>query len=61
MRGDKQIDQVDLFADQLYSPVCNWTTTRLMLVLSIVLNLMTVQVDYTSVFVKDPIEDEVYV
>ena len=52
VRGDKQIDQVDFFADQLYSPVCNWSTIRLMLVLSIVLNLMTVQVDYASAFFK---------
>ena len=61
VRGDKQIDQVDFFADQLYSPVCSWSTIRLMLVLSIVLNLVTVQVDYTSAFVQAPIEDEVYV
>ena len=32
-----------------------------MLVLSIVLNLMAVQVDYTSAFVQAPIEDEIHV
>ena len=32
-----------------------------MLVLSIVLNLATVQVDYTSAFVQAPISDKVYV
>ena len=61
VRGDKQIDQVDFFANQLYSPVCNWSTIRLMLVLSIVLSLVTVQVDYTSAFVKALIKDEVFV
>ena len=32
-----------------------------MLVVSIVLKLVTVQVDYTAAFVQDPIEDEVFV
>lgn len=60
MRGDKQVDQIDFDFQHLYSLVCSWSTIRLMLVLSIVLNLVTVQVDYTSVFVQDPIADEVY-
>ena len=60
VRGYKQIDQVDFFADQLYSSVCNGSTIRLMLVLSIVLNLVTVQVDYTSAFFQAPIKDEVF-
>ena len=61
VRGDKQIDQVDFFVDQLYSSVCNWSTISLMSTLSIVLNLVTVQVDYTSSFVQEPIKDEVFV
>ena len=45
VRNDKQIDQVDFDSDQLYSPVYCQSTIRLMLVLSIVLNLAIVQVD----------------
>ena len=61
VRGDKQLDQIDFDSDHLYSPVCSWSTIRLMLVLSIVLNLVTVQVDYMAAFVQAHIEDEVYV
>ena len=52
---------MDFDSDLLYSPVCSWSTIRLMLVLSIVLSLVTVQVDYTSAFVQAPIKDEVFV
>jgi hypothetical protein len=56
-RGDKQIEGVDYF--DTFAPVVNWTTVRLMLVLSLILGLSTTQVDYTAAFVhalidKDP-------
>jgi Reverse transcriptase (RNA-dependent DNA polymerase) len=52
-RGDKQIEGVDYF--DTFAPVVNWTTVRLMLVLSIILKLLvaTKQVDYTTAFVAD--------
>ena len=52
-RGDKQIEGVDYF--DTFAPVVNWTTIRLMLILSIILGLSTHQVDYTAAFVHAPI------
>ena len=54
VRGDKQIEGVDYF--ETFAPVVNWTTVRLMLILSIVLGLATRQVDYTAAFVHAPID-----
>jgi hypothetical protein len=59
VRGDRQIQDVDYF--DTYSPVVNWTTVRLMLVLSAILKLHTKQVDYTAAFLHAPIEEDVYV
>jgi hypothetical protein len=53
-RGDKQIEGVDYF--DTFAPVVNWTTIRLMLILSIILGLSTRQVDYTAAFVHAPID-----
>ena len=53
-RGDKQIEGVDYF--DTFAPVVNWTTVRLMLILSLILNLSTAQVDYTAAFVHAPID-----
>jgi hypothetical protein len=40
-----------------FAPVVNWTTVRLLLILSQVLNLATKQVDYTAAFVHAPIHN----
>jgi len=53
-RGDKQIEGVDYF--DTFAPVVNWTTVRIMLIMSIILNLSTKQVDYTAAFVHAPID-----
>jgi len=53
-RGDKQIEGVDFF--DTFAPVVSWTTVRLMLVLSAILNLRTIQADYTAAFVHAPID-----
>jgi len=55
-RGDRQIEGVDYF--ETFAPVVNWTTVRLMLILSIVLGLATRQVDYTAAFVHAPIDKD---
>jgi Reverse transcriptase (RNA-dependent DNA polymerase) len=57
--GHRQIEGVDFF--ETFAPVVNWTTVRLLLILSQVLNLSSRQVDYTAAFVHAPIDDEVYV
>jgi hypothetical protein len=46
VRGNKQIEGVNFF--DTFAPVVNWTTVRLMLILSIVLGLSTCQVNYTA-------------
>lgn len=59
-RGDKQIEGVDYF--DTYAPVVNWTTIRILLILTAILELKSVQVDYTAAFVHAPIGDlDVYV
>ena len=55
-RGDRQIEGVDYF--DTFAPVVNWTTVRLMLILSIILGLSTKQVDYTAAFVHAPIDKD---
>ena len=53
-RGDKQVEGIDYF--DTFAPVINWTTVRLMLILTLILNLSTCQVDYTAAFVHSPID-----
>ena len=53
-RGDRQQKGVDFF--ETFAPVVNWTTVRLLLVMSIVLGLATSQADYTAAFVQSPID-----
>ena len=57
-QGDKQIEGVDCF--DTFAPVVNWTTVHLMLILTLILNLATCQVDYTAAFVHAPIDTDVY-
>ncbi|KAG7341235.1 reverse transcriptase RNA-dependent DNA polymerase [Nitzschia inconspicua] len=57
--GHRQIEGVDFF--ETFAPVVNWTTVRLLLILSQVLGLASQQVDYTAAFVHAPIQEEVYV
>jgi hypothetical protein len=59
VRGDRQIENVDFFST--FAPVVNWTTVRLLLILSVLLGLSTRQVDYTAAFVQAPIKEKVYV
>ena len=46
--GDRQIEGVDFF--KTFAPIVQWATVRLLLILSIHLNLATMQIDYTSAF-----------
>jgi hypothetical protein len=54
VRGDRQREGVDFF--ETFAPVVSWTTVRLMLILSLVLDLATRQVDYTAAFLHADID-----
>ena len=58
VRGDQQLEGIDYF--ETYAPVVQWSTVRMLLVLSVALNLVTKQVDYTNAFVQAPLKDTVY-
>ena len=57
--GFEQIEGYDYF--ETYSPVVMWMSVRLLLVMSILLDLETNQIDYTAAFVHAPIDCLVYV
>ena len=60
VRGDKQIPGVDCAYDT-YAPVVAWSVVRLLLILTVALDLKTKQVDYTLAFCHAPVTGEVYV
>ena len=57
--GFEQHEGVDYF--KTFSPVVIWLTVQLLLMMSIVLDSDTSQIDYTAAFVHDPIYCIVYV
>jgi hypothetical protein len=61
IHSDCQIDGVNVF--DAYAPVMSWTTIRLLLILSVVLNLATKQVDYMAAFFQAKLNEgeQVYV
>jgi hypothetical protein len=61
VRGDQQVAGIDYF--ETYAPVTSWTTVRLLLTLSIIANLESVQVDYTNAFAQAdlPEGEEAYI
>ena len=60
-RGDRQVEGVDYF--ETWSPVVQWSTVRLMLIFSSILDLKSAQADITAAFVHAdlPPKEEVYV
>lgn len=58
VQGDQQIEDVDFF--DTFSPVVAWSTIRSLFVLSIALNLVTVQTDYQLTFVHAPVTKPTY-
>ena len=59
VRGYQQVEGIDFF--ELFSPVASCTTVRLLLIISVHLNLASMQVDYTSTFLHATINDTVFV
>ena len=58
-RGFKQIEGQDYF--ETFSPVVQWFTLRLILIMTILLGLDNQQFDYIAAFVQAPIDTNVYV
>ena len=56
--GNRQTD-VDPF--ECYAPVVAWSTLRTMLILSVLLGLESVQVDYTSAFCQAQVHEDIFV
>ena len=56
VRGDQQINGLDMF--DTYAPVVSGITIRLLLVLSLILNLEPQQVDYTHTFCQAPLDQK---
>ena len=59
VRGDQKIEGLDVF--ETFSPVVVWITVRLLLILSMTLQLQTQQVDYTNAFCQAPLDQTVFV
>jgi hypothetical protein len=58
-RGYEQVEGVDYC--ETFAPVVNWTTVRFLLMMSILLDLETKQVDYVAAFVQADIDTTVFV
>ena len=58
--GSQQKDGIDYFANDIYSPVVQWSTVRLTLILSTLLGLKSRQIDYIQAFPQAPLEEDVY-
>ena len=54
-----QVEGVEFF--ETYAPVVQWSTVCALLVMSIVLNLATQQIDFSNAFYQAEIDEEVYV
>ena len=59
VRGDQQIEGLDVF--ETFAPVVTWITVRILLVLSMILQLETQQVDYTNAFCQAPLDQTIFV
>jgi hypothetical protein len=53
-RGNKQMEGLDFF--ETFAPVCNWQTVRIMLIISLIYDFATLQVDYTAAFTQSDID-----
>ena len=58
--GSQQQDGIDFSLDDLYSPVVQWSTVRLTLLLASLLGLKSRQIDYIQAFPQAPLDEDVY-
>jgi hypothetical protein len=60
-RGDRQTEGVDYF--KTWTPVVQWSTVRIVMILAIKLNLISIQCDITAAFIhgRAPPTETIYV
>jgi hypothetical protein len=49
-RGGKQREGLEFF--ETFAPVCNWQKNRILLIISLICDFATLQVDYTVAFTQ---------
>jgi hypothetical protein len=59
VRGDKQIAGVDYF--ETYAPVVSWSIVWLLLVIAIIFDLSSVQVDYVNAVAQGNLEEDIFI
>jgi histone deacetylase 1/2 len=59
VRGDQQVEGIDYFDS--YAPVVQWSTVRIILIMTIVFGLATRQIDYNNAFAQSDLKEDVYV
>ena len=59
VRGDKQIEGVDVF--DTYAPVVSWIIIKLLLVFSSIFHMNKQQVDYTNAFFQTTLDQTLFV
>jgi len=56
--GGKQIEGINFW--ETYAPVVAWSTTRLILILSLITGMKSRQIDYIQAYTQAPIDCEIY-
>jgi len=56
--GGKQIEGINFW--ETYAPVVTWSTTRLILILSLITGMKSRQIDYIQAYTQAPVDCEVY-
>jgi hypothetical protein len=57
--GGKQIEGINFWAT--YAPVGMWSTTRLILILSLITGMQSRQIDYIQAYTQAPVDCEIYI
>jgi len=56
--GGKQVEGINFWAT--YAPVVTWSTTRLILILSLITGMKSRQIDYIQAYTQAPVDCEIY-
>ncbi len=59
MRGDRQQEGIDYF--ETWTPVVQWSTVRIVMILALQLKLISVQCNITAAFIHGRVTEDIYV